>query len=372
MYEFPFVSVIIPVRNEAKYIADSLGAVLSQDYPSHSMEVLVADGLSTDRTREIIAELADEYAHIDLKVLENPDRIVPTGMNIALMKARGDIIVRVDGHTMIAPDYLRACVQVLQESGADNVGGKMRAIGESLFGQSVSLATSSPFGVGGARFHYSDLEEWLDTVYMGAWKRESFENVGLFDEELVRNQDDEFNYRLRSQGGNILLSPKIKSQYFCRSSPKSLWKQYFQYGYWKVRVLQKHPFQMRPRQFVPAIFVGTLFLSFILIFISPISKYLFLFVIVSYLLFILLASILLDSDQPEEFDVSKYQYGNYHKLKWSRKLLLFIVFPIMHLGYGMGFLIGLVKFADRWKDKVGKTPFIEKTNAQEQSATKSR
>jgi len=230
-------------------------------------------------------------------MLDNPKKIVPTGMNIVLQQAKGEIIIRVDGHTIIAPDYVRQCVDALHRTDADNVGGKMRAQGESIFGQCVSIATSSPFGVGGARFHYSDKEEWVDTVYMGAWKREIFENVGLFDEELVRNQDDEFNYRLRSQGWKILLSPKIKSQYFCRSSPQSLWKQYFQYGFWKVRVLQKHPFQMRPRQFVPAIFVGALFISFILIFFNPIGKYLFLFVGVSYLLFILLASILLDSDQ---------------------------------------------------------------------------
>lgn len=300
MVDFPLVSVIMPICNEEKYIGSSLGAVLSQDYPSHRMEVLVADGRSTDNTREIIAELTEQHNEIEVKILDNPDRIVPTGMNIALLESRGDVIVRVDGHTVIEPDYIRSCVQAIQETGADNVGGKMRSQGESLFGKCVSLATSSPFGVGGARFHYSDKEEWVDTVYMGAWKREIFEKNGLFDEELVRNQDDEFNYRLRSQGGKILLSPMIKSQYFCRSSPKTLWKQYFQYGFWKVRVLQKHPFQMRPRQFVPAIFVGALLISSILMFISSIGKYLFFFILVSYLLFILLASLLLESDQLDE------------------------------------------------------------------------
>jgi succinoglycan biosynthesis protein ExoA len=153
------------------------------------------------------------------------------------------MIVRVDGHTIIAPDYVEKCVQALIKSGAENAGGKMNAVSTTPFGQVVVAATSSPFGVGGARFHYSDQEEWVDTVYLGAWRREVFEKIGLFDEELVRDQDDEFNYRLREYGGKILLSPEIKSEYTVRSTPPALWKQYFQYGFWKVRVLQKHPFR---------------------------------------------------------------------------------------------------------------------------------
>ena len=142
----------------------------------------------------------------------------------------------------------------------------MNAIGINAFGKALAIATSTPFGIGGGRFHYSNKEEWVDTVYMGAWHRRVFEQIGLFDEELARDQDDEFNYRLRAAGGRILLSPKIRSEYSVRSSPSALWRQYFQYGFWKVRVLQKHPRQMSLRQFVPPAFVASLLISVLLCF----------------------------------------------------------------------------------------------------------
>lgn len=230
----PSVSVIMPVYNEAAFIERSLGAVLAQDYPHDRMEILIADGMSTDATRDVVAGLMGRNPNVSLKVLDNPSRLMASGMNVALACAKGELTIRVDGHTVIAPDYVRECVAQLQRTGADNVGGRMEAVSESSFGQSIALATSSPFGVGGARFHYSAQEEWVDTVYMGAWPREVFERVGLFDEEQVRNQDDEFNYRLLSHGGKILLSPRIKSKYYNRSTPGSLWQQYFEYGYWKV------------------------------------------------------------------------------------------------------------------------------------------
>ncbi len=194
----PLVSVIMPIRNEADFIERSLGAVLNQDYPHDRMEVLVADGMSTDSTRTLVAQIA-ERTRIPVTIIDNHAQIVPTGFNAALRVARGDVIVRVDGHTFIAADYVRSCVRLLLQHNADNVGGKMDARAENAFGKAVAAATSSPFGVGGARFHYADQEEYVDTVYMGAWLRETFDRVGGFDEELVRNQDDEFNYRLRRQ-----------------------------------------------------------------------------------------------------------------------------------------------------------------------------
>jgi len=255
------VTIIFPIKNEAGFVRHSLGAVLEQDYPVEKMEVLVADGMSTDRTRRVIYELMAQHPHHDVSILDNPGGIVPSGMNIALRQAAGEIIIRVDGHTLIAPDYVRQCVEALRRTHADNVGGKMTAVGSGPFGRAVAMATSTSFGVGGARFHYSDREEWVDTVYMGAWPRRVFEKIGLFDEELVRDQDDEFNYRLREAGGRVLLSPQIKSEYTVRGSLAGLWRQYFQYGYWKVRVLQKHPRQMRLRQAAPPALVLALLAS---------------------------------------------------------------------------------------------------------------
>ncbi|MEW6579998.1 MAG: glycosyltransferase family 2 protein [Chloroflexota bacterium] len=327
----PFVSVIMPIRNEAAFIERSLGAVLAQDYPPDCLEVLIADGMSTDETRAIIERLADQHPQVSVRVIDNPGKIVPTGFNAALAKAHGDVIVRVDGHTVIAPDYVRECVVALQQSGADNVGGKMTAVGMTALGQAVALATSSPFGVGGARFHYSDREEWVDTVYMGAWPRRVFEQLGGFDPELVRNQDDEFNYRLRAQGGRILLSPRIRSQYYNRTSLRSLWRQYYQYGFYKVRVLQKPPRQMRPRQFVPPAFVATILGGALLSPFSRIVRRLWGLAVSAYAVVNLFAS----------WRIAR-KAGREHL--WR----LPVVFSILHFSYGLGFLHGLIHFRDRW------------------------
>ena len=327
--EWPIVSVIMPIRNEGAFIRHTLHAVLTQDYPPDRLEVLVVDGMSTDDTRVIIAALQQE--HPNLKLLDNPAQIVPPALNIGITQAAGDIIVRVDGHTIIEPDYVRQCVIGLQQSDAINVGGKMTASGETPFGEVVALATSTPFGVGGARFHYSDEEEYVDTVYLGAWWRHAFTQFGGFDEELVRDQDDEFNYRLRKHGGRILLRPQIKSRYTVRGSPYKLWRQYYQYGFWKVRVLQKHPGQMRPRQFIPPLFALALSGSLLLTFLHSLGWLLLAIICGAYLAANLIASVWTAS-----------------KFGWRHFLYLPFVFAILHLGYGFGFLVGLLRFANRW------------------------
>ena len=351
-----FVSILLPVRNEAAYIRRCLEAILAQDYPGE-MEIIIVDGMSTDNTRSILQEfitspsLNTSLQHSSFILLDNPGKIVPTGLNLALRQAKGEIIIRVDGHTVIAPDYVRQCVETLQRTHADNVGGRMNAIGTNSFGKAVALATSTPFGIGGGRFHYSDEEEWVDTVYMGAWPKRVFEKIGLFDEELVRDQDDEFNYRLREQGGRILLSPAIRSEYTVRSTPRGLWRQYFQYGYWKVRVLQKHPRHMCMRQFVPPVFVASLFASALLLFFSFPSFILHpsFFILILYLLANLTASIwtVFNNVRAAHFSLLSALYF---------LLLLPLVSSILHISYGMGFLVGLVKFWNRWGDKVGKVP----------------
>lgn len=326
----PLVTVVMPVRNEGGFIERSLGSVLAQDYPRERLEVIVADGMSTDKTRKVISDLAS--SHTNLRLIDNPPRIVATGLNLALREARGEFIVRVDGHTVIAPDYVKSCVNALASTSAENVGGRMTAVGQSRFGQAVAAATSSRFGVGGARFHYSTVREWVDTVYLGAWHRDLFGRIGDFDEEMVRNQDDEFNYRLRAHGGTILLDPAIKSEYYNRSTPWSLWKQYFQYGWWKVRVLQKHPGQMQPRQFMPGLFVLTLVLLLLAIPIFSLSKALILTCALAYVIANLTASVLAN------------------KAEWRPGVLSLtpMAFAIMHFAYGCGFLIGVIRFWDCW------------------------
>ena len=327
--QLPLVSILLPVRNEAAYIDRCLQAILSQDYPSDLIEILIADGLSTDDTRKLIQNY--QKIHPQIQLIDNPRQIVPTGLNILISHAKGDILIRVDGHTVVAPDYVRECVMALKTSGADNVGGRMHAVGQNNFGEAVALATSTSFGIGGGRFHYSDKEEWVDTVYMGAWYRRVFNEIGLFDEELVRDQDDEFNFRLRKFDGKILLSPRIKSLYTVRSNPRALWRQYFQYGFWKIRVLQKHPRQMSLRQFIPPIFVMGLFASLSLALIVNWGWLVFVGYTTLYLLANLAASL-------------------YTALKkgWKYFWLLLLVFSTIHISYGSGFWVGLVKFWKLW------------------------
>ncbi|MBK8023621.1 MAG: glycosyltransferase family 2 protein [Chloroflexi bacterium] len=327
----PFVTVIMPIRNEGGFIERSLGAVVSQTYPHDRYEVLLADGMSTDDTRLAIARLASS-SDVDVKIVDNPGKIVPTGFNAALALARGAVIVRVDGHTIIAQDYVRACVETLERSGADNVGGKMNAVGRTFLARAIALATSSAFGVGGARFHYSDREELVDTVYMGAWPRSVFERIGVFDEELVRNQDDEFNYRLRAQGGKILLSPHIQSEYFNRSSWRSLARQYYQYGVYKVRVMQKHPRQMQPRQFIPPVFNLGVVGGLVVAPFSDLLRAIWLICLGIYLAGALLVSARIAMREG-----------------WQYLPVLPVLFLTLHLSYGAGFILGLWKFRGRWK-----------------------
>ncbi len=333
----PFVSVILPARNEARFIERTLAAVLAQDYPADRLEVLVAEGGSEDGTRRLVEGLCEKDHR--LRLIDNPSRIVATGLNRAIRAARGDVIVRVDGHTVIATDYVRHCVAELERTGADNAGGRMRARGMTPFGEAVALATSSRFGVGGAHFHYLEDEAWVDTVYLGAWRREVFARVGLFDEGMVRNQDDEHNYRLRANCGRILLSPKIRSEYFGRSTARSLARQYFQYGLWKVRVLQKHSAMMRPRQFAPPLFVLALGAALIGSLFLPLARLVLVLVAGSYLVANSAASI-----------------GVAGGHGWRHLARLPLIFAILHLAYGSGFLVGLIRFARSWGDRWGQVP----------------
>src|SRR5437867_2140905 len=231
MQNTPFVSVLMPVRNEGAFIARSLGAVVSQDYPRDRLEVIVSDGMSTDSTREVIADISRQHANVVL--IDNLEKIAATGLNQALRVARGEIIVRVDGHCEIASDYVRHCVSHLLDDKAECVGGPLETIGETFTAQAIAAAMSSRFGVGGSAFRVGTKEPRLtDTVAFPAYKRETIQRAGDFDEELVRNQDDEYNYRVRKLGGRILLSPDVRSRYYSRAGFASLWKQYFAYGYW--------------------------------------------------------------------------------------------------------------------------------------------
>lgn len=330
--DLPFVSVVMPVRNEAAFIETSLKSVIRQDHPHDLLEIVVADGVSTDTTVDLINKLADQ-TDIGLKVVQNPKKIAPAALNLAIAEAQGEIIVRIDGHCEIEPDYVSNCVRLLRSGKADGVGGPIETVGEGVVAESISLAMSSGFGVGGSAFRtVNDREMYVDTVAFPGYTREIIERAGPFNEELVRNQDDEYNFRIRKLGGRILLSPTIRSKYYSRSSFRSLWRQYFQYGYWKVRVLQLHPRQMSIRQFVPFIFVVSLILLSIVSMFSSTGRWLLFLLIISYLLANIAAAI-----------------------NTARRRLILVPFVsvsffILHCSYGLGSLTGLFAFRNQWNE----------------------
>jgi succinoglycan biosynthesis protein ExoA len=317
----PLVSVIIPVRNEAASIARCLGAILAQDYPPNRMEVLVAEGMSEDGTRAILSDIGANESR--LRVIENPRKTVSTGLNAAIAAAHGEVVVRMDAHTDYAPDYLRQCINVLGETGADNVGGPWVARGSGYVSRAVAAAFQSPFAVGTSRGHNAQYEGLVDTVYLGCWHRSLFERIGGFDEDLVRNQDDEFNLRLTRAGGIVWQSPRIRSWYQPRGSLGSLFRQYMQYGYWKVCVIRKHRLPASFRHLVPALFVtGLLLLGGAAPFWSP-ALWAWLALTGLYLSMVAGASIL-----------------TARRAGLSLLPILPVVFCCYHLGYGCGFLRG--------------------------------
>jgi len=244
----------MPTRNESAFIERSLGAVLGQDYPVNKIEVFVVDGCSDDDTVSRVERLARD-APIPVSVVANPEGDIPHGLNRGLDVATGDVIIRVDGHCQVAPDYVRRCVVTLDATGAANVGGVQRAVGQTLVGRAIARAMSSRFGVGDARFHYATTPGSVDTVYLGAFRREVFERVGAFDPDFARAEDSEFNFRLRRAGFTIWLDPAISVTYNVRSTFGALAKQYFSYGYFKALMVRKHHRVQAWRQLVAPTFV---------------------------------------------------------------------------------------------------------------------
>jgi glycosyltransferase involved in cell wall biosynthesis len=233
----PRVTIAMPAYNEERYIEACIASVQAQDYPRNLIEILIADGRSTDRTREIIAALAAADPRIHL--VDNPARLQAAGLGQMVKQATGDVIVRMDVHCEYAPDYVRRCVEVLERTGADNVGGSQRARARTAFQRALCAALASPLGVGGARYRSPDAEGYVDTVFLGAFLRRVFETVGLWDPGAITNEDAELNQRILDSGGQIYLSRDIVVHYFPRDSFKTLATQYYKYGRGRARTLLK-------------------------------------------------------------------------------------------------------------------------------------
>lgn len=257
------VSVIVPCRNERRYIEGFCAGVMAQQLPpGWTLQLVVADGQSDDGTRELLQRLSAEDPRIAW--IDNPARIVSPGLNAALGAARGEYIVRMDVHSDYAPDYVAQCLAVHAETGADNVGGPWHALPDAGAGpmqHAVAAAFQSRFVAGGARSRQLDYDGWVDTVYLGSWPRAVFERHGGFDEQLVRNQDDEHNLRLTRGGARVWQSSRIRSTYRPRADLSKVFRQYLQYGYWKPFVMKKHGQPASLRHLVPGAFVLALVLS---------------------------------------------------------------------------------------------------------------
>ena len=318
------ISIVIPCRNEEDFILRCLDSVYNSDYPAELIEVLVCDGKSDDKTSSLVQEYAKGKNGV--RYLVNEKTTTPFALNLGITNSQGEVILILGAHTELAANYISECVAVLnQMPDVWCVGGVLHNLSSDELTAFVSLAMSSPFGVGNAHFRTGAKDGYVDTVAFGAYRKEVFEKIGLFDEELARNQDDEFNYRLLKNGGKIWLSTATSATYYVRSSFQKLFKQYFQYGYWKVYVNKKHKSITTLRQLVPAVFVMGLFSLIVMVILFPYRwEYL-----------VLLLGI--------------YGAGaSLFALKVAESISHFFAvlysFFILHISYGMGYVEGIVNF----------------------------
>ncbi len=315
----PTVSIIMPIYNEEHYIRESLSAILAQDYPADKIEILIADGMSNDNTRAIIDTLNTDGR---ITILDNPKRRQSFGLNRLIQAARHDYLIRVDGHTILAPSYVTKCIESLQTTGAANVGGAMNPVGRTRMGCAIAAAGKSAFAVPSA-FHVSTRAQFTDTVYLGAWHRSIFAEVGGFNTQVGVNEDYELNYRIRQAGHRVYFSPDIQSIYYGRQTIKDLWKQYLTYGRSKVRTLRQHPQSVKLRHLVAPLFVLFLLLGGIAL-AFPVLRELWLAVSLGYLILC---------------GVFAWRVCAQREVSVWRVAL---VFPIVHLAWGIGFWVEVI------------------------------
>ncbi|MBV9487502.1 MAG: glycosyltransferase family 2 protein [Frankiaceae bacterium] len=309
------VSVILPVLNEAKYLRAAVGSILEQDYPGE-IEVVLALGPSKDSSNKVAAELAERDPRVSY--VHNPTGRTPAGLNLAVAATRYPIVARVDGHSHIPRDYIGNAVELLERTGADNVGGLMSAKGETDLEQAIATAMTSKIGVGNAPFHVGGEEGPADTVYLGVFRRTALDRVGGYDEDFVRAQDWEMNYRIRSTGGTVYFSPKLSVSYRPRSSLSALSQQYFHYGRWRRQVMRAHPGSINFRYLAPPLAVlgvvaGLVFSTFFSLWTLTAPA--------AYLLLVLGGSAYVGRG-----------------LRLRARLLLPVVLVTMHMSWGVGFL----------------------------------
>jgi len=328
MKKKPYISILIPCYNEENYIKQCLDSLID-DFVLQNAEILVLDGMSTDRTRFVVERYIKNHKNISIKLLDNPKKYQSYGLNSAMGSARGEVIVRADAHTKYPKDYVKKCVELLVNIDAEGIGGVMTAKGKTRFQKLVALAMKHPVGVGDAKFHLGNYSGYVDTVYLGTFWKGIFNKLGGFDPHTHPNEDAEFNLRILESGGKIYLDKSIKVEYFPRDSLKKLTKQYFNYGKGRSRTTLKHRRFTSPRQLAPIALVLGILASLILsVVISPV----FLFFPASYVSSILIVSLL--------------SFFKGEMRKFADVFLLSVIFMSMHISWGLGFLAKLFRLAE--------------------------
>lgn len=325
------VSIIVPCYNEQATIALLLQAIYDQTYPREALEVVIADGMSTDRTREIVAQFQQDHPGLAVRLVSNPKRNIPAGLNVALAAATGQIVVRLDAHSVPERNYVQRCVERLEDESGDNVGGvwEIQPGGVTLIARAIAAAAAHPLGVGDALYRYTSQAGLVDTVPFGSFYREYLRAIGGYDETLLTNEDYELNTRIRKQGGKVYLDPAIRSTYFSRSTLGGLAKQYFRYGYWKLRMLKRYPATIRWRQALPPVFSASLLVLVPAGLFLSLARWLLLVELALYFLILMGASI----------PVSRKK----HDLRYI--ICIPAAIAVMHFCWGTGFLWSLIKSA---------------------------
>ena len=320
------LSVIVPIYQEEKYISKCIDSMLSQDYPKDDLEIILVDGMSKDRTREIVATYTAKYPFI--RMIDNPERIAPCAMNRGIKEAKGDVIMRLDAHVYYPKNYFSLLVEKLNElPGAENVGALCNTlpVNDSITAQSIAAVLSSSFGMGNSHFRVgADNEMEVDTVPFGCFHRSIFDKVGLYDEELVRNQDDELNARIIKAGGKIYLIPQLVCEYYARDTAKKVYKMFYQYGVFKPLVNKKLGSPATVRQFFPLFFVVGLLVGPVVCLFLPVLWWAYFAVII--LWFILATSFSLKDSK-----------------NLKRILTQNWIYFVVHFGYGWGYIVGIYK-----------------------------
>jgi len=328
--DVPFVSLIVPCRNEETYIERCLTSITEQNYPAEKREILVVDGMSEDATRSIVATFAKR--HPEIRIINNPQKTVPYAMNHGIRESKGSVIIKMDAHSSYPPSYVSSCVRNLINLNADNVGGALttKPANESSKARAIALSLSHVFGVGSSPFRKESASKKpreADTVAFGCYKRSVFEKIGLYNEHLAKSSDMEFNIRLKNAGGKIMLVPDIVASYYADATFKKFWKHNFVDGLWATYPLKFTPLLLRPRHFIPLAFVSTLFSLLLLSFLYKPLLAAFLLILGAYILASLAASLLV-------------------AIKEKNPLYFFLMpsaFAARHLAYGIGSLWGLMK-----------------------------